>query len=156
MADLCVEYTFGSVTINEQDATMNRLVLPADGITGLDGRPIRRQVDPRGQTDGGLVFTGFFGPRVIVFKGYVEINTVPFLGTVTTAYASAVMGVEDALKSALEGVINTPTNLTWTQSNGAAGSVSCVYGMPGGELQFGGEMVVPTFQFTLVEASAVI
>jgi len=156
MADLCVEYSFAGLTINEQDDTADRLVLPADGVTGLDGRPIRRQVDPRGQIDGGLVFTAFFGPMVIVFKGYVEINTVGFLGSITTAYAAAVMNLEDAVKAALEGVLNTPTALTWTQSNGNAESVTCVYGMPGGELQFGGEMAVPTFQFTLVEAATII
>jgi len=156
MADLCVEYTFGSVTINEQDSTMDRLVLPADGVTGLDGRPIRRQVDPRGQIDGSLVFTAFFSARVIVFKGYVEINSVPWPGSITTAYASAVMNLEDSVKTTLEGLMNTPTALTWTQSNGNAESVTCVYGMPGGELQFGGEMAVPTFQFTLVEAASVI
>jgi hypothetical protein len=46
--------------------------------------------------------------------------------------------------------------LTWTQSNGNAESVTCVYGMPGGELQFGGEMAIPTFQFTLIEATTFI
>lgn len=156
MADLCVEYSFAGLTINEQDPTQNRMVLPDDGVTGLDGRPIRRQVDPRGQIDGGLVFTGFFGPRVIVFKGFLEINTVSFLGAVTPAYASAVMALEDTIKSALEGVLNSPSNLTYTQSNGTGVTISCVYGMPGGEVQFGGGMVVPTFQFTLIEASAII
>lgn len=156
MADLCVPYSFAGLTINSQDPDVDRLVLPADGVTGLDGRPIRRQVDPRGQIDGGLVFTAFFGPREIVFKGYVDINTVPWPGSITTAYAAAVMNMEDAVKAALEGVLNTPTALTWTQSNGNAESVTCVYGMPGGELQFGGEMARPTFQFTLVEAASII
>lgn len=156
MADLCVEYSFAGLTINDNTDTVDRLVLPADGITGLDGRPIRRQVDPRGIIDGSIVFESFFAARIITFKGHVEINTVPFLGSITTAYAAAVMNLEDTVKAALEGVVNTPTALTWTQSNGNAESVTCVYGMPGGELQFGGEMAVPTFQFTLIEATTFI
>ncbi len=156
MADLCVAYTFGGLTINSQSDTADRLVLPDDGVTGLDGRPIRRQVDPRGVIDGSIVFEAFFAARLITFKGYVEINTVDWAGSMTTAFAAAVMNLEDSVKSTLEGLINTPTNLTWTQSNGNAESVSCVYGMPGGELQFGGPMALPTFQFTLVEATTFV
>lgn len=158
MADLCCEYSFAGLTINEVQedtaAPTDRLVVLADGIVGLDGRPIRRQVDPRGQTDGGIVFGAKYGPRIIAWNTQVKIGTVEMAPN--DAYFAAVMDFQNTVRTALEAVLNTPTPLTWTDSGGTAGSVTCVYGIPDGHVQFPGSMMDCRCTFTLVEASEII
>lgn len=154
MADTCCVYTLGSLTINA--ATGNTLLVDFDEgeITGLDGAPIRGQIDPQGQSDGGIVHGKFFGPRIISFHGKVAIRTVDPGNT--DAYVAAVNTVEASAISALESILNTPTTLSWTPTGGSAKSISVTYGTEGGEIQFFGNMLEPSFSFTLVAASPTI
>lgn len=73
-----------------------------------------------------------------------------------TPYFTAVNTLEAAVISALEGVLNTPTTLSWTPTGLSGRSISCTYGNQGGEIQFGGLMMEPTFTFTLVAADPTI
>jgi hypothetical protein len=146
VADLCCVYTFAGITINDFDS--DGLVLGDDGVTGLDGAPIRSQVDPRGQIDGGIVHTKFFGPRIITFNGFVNIQSVPIVQS--AIYFEALNDVEAAVVAALEGALNTPSNLAWTPTGQAARTLSCTYGTTGGEIAFAGSMLEKTFTFQLV------
>lgn len=154
MADLCCEYNIASIVINDDTADVDRLMTSFDNgsITGLDGAPVRSQVDPLGQTDGGIVHTKFFGPRIIAFTGDVHIQSVDPADV--TAWITAVNTLEAAVISALEGILNTPSNLTWTPTGGSGKSISVTYGVPGEEIQFSGPMRpgARTFSFSLVAA----
>lgn len=120
------------------------------GIEGLDGAPIRAQIDPRGQISGGIVHTKFFGPRIITFNGVVYIQSV--VDRQSGAAMAAVMAVELAVISALETQLNSATNLSWTPSGGSGQSISCTYGTDGGEIKFTGTMLEKRFTFSLVAA----
>ena len=114
MADVCCEYTIAGLTLNND--TGDTLMLGGDGIQGLDGAPVRSQVDPRGQISGGIVHTKFLAARIITFSGEVLIrSTSP---EDTTAYITAINAVEAATVSALEGILNTPSSLAWTPTGG--------------------------------------
>lgn len=123
-------------------------MLGENGVTGLDGAPIRAEIDDEGQGDGGIVHPKLYGPRIITFKGFCNIQSV--VVERTTAYATALNTLEDAVISALQGALNTPTNLTWTPTGGSGKSIACTYGNTGGEIQFGGSHMEKTFEFTLV------
>jgi hypothetical protein len=123
-------------------------VLDEDGVTGLDGAPIRSQIDPRGQISGGIVHNKFFGPRIITFKGFVNIQSVPVAQTAT--YFAAVNAVEAAVIAALEAALNSASNLAWTPTGQSAKTLSCTYGTVGGEIAFGGTMLQKTWTFQLV------
>jgi hypothetical protein len=114
----------------------------------LDGAPVRKQIDPRGQTDGGIVHPAFLGPRIITFTGKVLIRSNTNPGS--TGYIAAVNALENAVVAALEGILNTPSALTWTETGGGAHSITVTYGTQGGEMQFTGNMLDRGFTFTLV------
>ena len=154
MADVCCEYTIAGLTLNND--TGDTLMLGGDGVQGLDGAPIRSQVDPRGQISGGIVHTKFFAARIITFSGEVLIRTqVP---EDTTAYITAINTLEAATVSALEGILNSPSTLGWTPTGLAARSISVTYGVPGQEVQFTGEMLPGsrTWSFSLIAAAPAI
>lgn len=148
MADLCCVYSFAGISINSTTPGADRLVLAEDGVTGLDGAPIRAELDDEGQSDGGIYFPRFLGPRIIAFKGFCHIQSVPV--EMNTAYYTALNALEAGVTSALASKLNTPDTLAWTPTGGSAKSISCYYGSTGGELQFGGSMLEKTFEFTLV------
>lgn len=160
MADLCCQYTLGSIKINDTTAGANRLLTSFENghILGLDGAPIRSQVDPKGQTDGGIVHPKFFGPRIITFQGEVQIQSVLWAGGSDAAYLTAMNTLEASVISALEGIRNSATSLSWTPTGLSARSISVTYGVPGQEIQFDGPMVPGerTFSFSLVAASPTI
>jgi len=158
MADLCCEYTFSSVKINNSSDTANSLITDFEGgeILGLDGAPIRRQIDPQGQSDGGIVHNAFLGARIVTFTGLVAIVSVVDPGGNPTAVWTAINTLEAATISALEAVRNTPTNLTWTPTGGSGKTLSCQYGVPGGEIQFTGNLRERKFTFQLVAANPTI
>lgn len=155
MADTCATYTFGSLTVNPSSGDGLITDFEEGQILGLDGAPVRKQIDPQGQSDGGIVHPAFFGPRIITFQGKVAIVSVAE-GAAALTYAAAVNVVEAAAVAALEAQLNSASNLAWTPTGGAARSISCTYGTPGGELQFTGNMVDRRFQFSLVAASPTI
>lgn len=148
MADLCCEYHFGSLILNNSEEGADRLILGEDGVTGLDGRPIRAEIDDQGQSDGGLFFPRLYGARIITFKGFCHIQSVTV--EMNTPYYSALNTLESGVVSALEAQLNSATPLTWTPTGGSGKSISCYYGNTGGEIQFGGSMLEKTFEFTLV------
>ncbi len=158
MADLCCQYSFSSVVINNSSATANSLITDFDGgqIVGLDGAPIRRQIDPQGQSDGGIVFNAFFGARVVTFTGQVLIVTVADPGGDPLGMWAAINTLEAATISALEAVRNSATNLTWTPTGGSGKTLSCKYGVSGGEIQFSGNLHDRQFTFQLVAENPTI
>lgn len=150
MADYCCVYTYGGVTINAADPA-NTLIIGDDGdITGLDGAPIRAEIDDQGQSDGGLVHPKFYAARIITFSGEVLIRSVGFEDT--TAYITAINTLEAAVVTALQSQLNTETSLSWTPTGLSARSIACTYGTSGGEIQFSGAMLPGErkFTFTLV------
>lgn len=155
MADTCCPYTIAGLTINA--ATGDCLLTDfEDGqISGLDGAPVRKQIDPQGQSDGGIVHPAFLGARIITFQGKVLIRSVPDTAPPLT-YAAAVNVVEAAVVSALSGILNSASSLAWTPTGGSAKSISVTYGTDGGEIQFSGNMVDRRFSFTLVAANPTI
>lgn len=146
MADLCCVYTFGALTLNPPSG--DGLFVGEGGIQGLDGKPIRAQVDNKGVTDGGIVHPKFFGPRAIRFGGPMKIESVARKPTL--AFFAAVNAVEAATIGALEALLNTPTALNYTPQGQGAESLTCTYGIQGGEIQFGGSMMMKTWTFVLV------
>lgn len=152
MADLCCPYAVAGITINNATAGADRLVLDSDGVTGLDGAPVRSQVDPRGQTAGGIVHPKLLGARIITFKGFVHIQSVE--PDERIPYLTAINALEAAVVSALEGILNSASTLSWTPTGAAARSISVTYGVPGQEIQFTGEMLPGerTFSFGLIAA----
>lgn len=156
MADVCCQYTFGSVTLNPADESTDHLRLMDDGMVGLDSRPVRRQRDPASRTDGAIVFHAYFHGRVIQVKALMVIGTTGHEDGLTAEYLTAYNTLEAAIVSALEGLVNTPTNLSWTPTGGSPQTLSCVYGADGSEVTFTGPMIARVCEFTLVEASAII
>ena len=154
MADLCCAYTYAGVILNNPDPDANHLMLGEDGVTGLDGAPIRSEIDDQGQSDGGIVHPKLYGPRIITFKGFVNIVTE--LDKKTAAYSTALNVLEAAVTAALEAQLNSAAALTWTPTGGSGKSISCTYGNSGGEIRFGGSHFEKTFEFTLVAADPTI
>jgi hypothetical protein len=158
MADLCCPYVIAGITINNATALADRLMTSFDNghILGLDGAPIRAEIDDQGQSDGGIVHPKFFAARIITFQGEVHIQSQP--PEDTPAYVGAINTLEAAVISALEGILNTPSSLAWTPTGGSARSISVTYGTSGGEIQFDGPMLPGerTFAFTLVAAEPTI
>lgn len=157
MADYCCQYTFSTVEINDTTADVDRLMIGDEGeITGLDGAPIRAEIDPQGQSDGGIVHEKHYGPRIISFSGEVHIQSVGFEDR--DGYIAAINTLEAAVVSALEAQLNSAANLTWTPTGGSGKSISCTYGTDGGEISFSGAMLPGErkFTFTLVAANPTI
>jgi hypothetical protein len=158
MADLCAPYSIAGITINNATAGVDRLLTSFENgqITGLDGAPVRSQVDLLAVTNGGIVHTKYYAPRIITFAGEVHIQSVT--EAMTTAYITAINTLEAAVISALEGILNTPSTLSWTPTGLSARSISVTYGVPGQEIQFSGPMLPGerTFAFSLVAASPTI
>ena len=149
MADLCCEYTMGGTgLILNDDSGANRLVCGPDGVAGLDGRPIRSQIDPAGVDHGGIVHDKWWAHRIVIFSGFVHIQSME--PTISPTYFALVNAVEAAWISGLEGLLNTEFNLTWTPSGGSGKTLACTYGTPDGEIEFSGTMLDKRFRFALV------
>ena len=136
MTDYCCEYSVGaSLKMNESGADT---LIPRK-ITGLDGRPIRRTVLPKGATDGGIVQTARFGPRLINVSGDFLIQAAD--GTIVTpaedltTYLTRVMTLSAAWESGLEALLNTNFTLGYTPTGQSAASKTCRYGYEGAEWQ---------------------
>lgn len=156
MADTCCTYTFGSLTVNPSSGNGLTTDFEEGNIAGLDGAPVRKQIDPQGQQSGGIVHTAFYGARIITFTGKVFIDPDVVPDVASTAYVAAVNAVESAAVSALQAQLNSATNLAWTPTGGSGKTISCTYGVPGGEIQFSGNMIDRRFSFSLVAADPTI
>ena len=151
MADCCATYTFGGVTINGAETTDTLITPSYDNIQGLDGAPVRRQIDPVAQGNGDLNLQGeFLAGRVITFSGEIHIGTMG--GSITgdaatmALFLSKVVTLQKAVVAACEAQLSSSASLAWTDSAGAARSISCFYGLPGQVVQFGGATpLTPTF-----------
>jgi hypothetical protein len=113
MADICDIYTLAGLTFNAA-APADTYVISE--ITGLDGAPIRAPVDDRPQTDGGIVFPNFLGPRRITFEGFFGVRSVDY-GADPSGYVVALNTLEAAMLTALEGIRNSDGTLAWTGSS---------------------------------------
>jgi len=160
VADRCATYTYAAVTING-DPDTDTLVISddaSDEITGLDGAPVRRQVDPLAGQNGGDSQPARLGHRVIGFKGRVHIGTQPDKdpNRDPAGYNTKLVTLQKAIVAALEAQLNSATTLAWTDATGDSRSISAMYGVPGGEIVFGGTRDDPTFQFSLVAENPTI
>lgn len=154
MADTCCAYSVAGITINATTGNTLHTDFEGGDITGLDGAPIRSQIDPQGQSEGGIVHQKFLGPRIITFQGKILIrSTNP--GD-PEGYTAAVNAVIAAAVSALEGFLNSTTTLAWTPTGGSAHSITVTYGTEGGEFQSTGPMLDKSWTFTLVAADPTI
>jgi hypothetical protein len=154
MSDTCCTYTVAGITINASSGDTLNTDFEEGVISGLDGAPIRKQIDPRGQTDGGIVHPAFFGPRVITFAGKVLIRSNNDPGS--TLWNTAVNNLELSVVTALESFLNSTTTLSWTPTGGSPRSLTVTYGTEGGEIQFSGNMLDRNFTFTLVAENPTI
>lgn len=162
MADLCCTYTYAGVTLNPGAPTPGSVILTTKQITGLDGAPVRATADNKGLTDGTNLYDGRrrFAGRVVVFSGeVVYIRAAGGSGIVNfmdDAIRAAFNTLEATTIAALEGQLNSFTNLAWTPQGGAGRSLSCLYGNPGNEIQFDGDLPNRTYSFALVSEAAAI
>lgn len=152
--DLCCEYPFPGFTINDETDGIDSPVLVESGIVGLDGGPIRRQVDPAGVEDGGLVHPAWFGPRLVTWKGKILIQSVDW--ELTPEYLAAANTLMNTMTSSLEGIRNSDYVLGWTPTGLGAHSLTLRYGMPGGEIQFSGTMLDLQWTFQTISADPTI
>lgn len=155
MQDLCAEYAFPSFTINDAD-DVDRAVLVPDGIEGLVGGTVRRTVWPKGKAAGAILGTARPGARVVTWKGELDIKMEWDPG-VMTDYIERVNILMAAMRTGLEGILNSNHTLTWTPTGLTQYSLVIRYcAGPGGELKFGGSMKAPTFTFTTISADPTI
>lgn len=125
MADLTCTYTLatpgGTITFNNGDLhTLDDLYWIA-AIEGLDGAPIRAQIDNAPQTHGGIVHTFWRGPRHIGFQGSILIQSVPWGGSCLVERND----MEEDLRVALESTLQDNTGtLSWTPAGQSARSLT--------------------------------
>lgn len=147
-------YTVAGLTINATSGDCLFTDWTDGDVQGLDGAPVRKQIDPKGQTSGGIVQIGLLGPRIITFSGIVLVRTVDPGDPL--GFAAAVNAVTEGARTTLEGFVNASTTLAWTPNGMAAHSISVTYGTEGGEFQTSGPMLQKKFSFTLVAADPTI
>lgn len=99
MANICDIYHLAGLTFND---TSGDTYITTD-IQGLDGAPIRSEVDDKPQTDGGIMFPAFLGPRHVTFEGFIGIRSQEF-GTNKAAYIAVMDYMEEAMIDALESI----------------------------------------------------
>lgn len=116
MADYTTTYTLAgtstTVVFNDGElggGSLDDLYWISD-IDGLDGAPLRAQIDNAPQADGGIVHTFWKGPRHINIQGDIIIQSVPF-GSNCLAERN---DMEEALRVVLEEIIRADGTLTWT------------------------------------------
>lgn len=124
MADLATIYTLttpgGAISFNNGDLrTLDDLYWIAQ-IEGLDGAPVRLQTDNAPQSHGGIVHTGWKGPRHITMEGSILIQSVPWGGSCLTERNA----MEEALRVALESIIQADGTLAWIPAGQGARSLT--------------------------------
>lgn len=142
--DLCVEYAVGaSLKLNQGGMSGTTTTIRTTAITGLDGRPIQVTIVPNAGTSGSDRLTAQLRGRVIRFTGDVVVYSAGELFTpadavtngTMTAYLTAVNTLVDAWVSGLEAAVNSSFTLSWTPTGLGADSLTCFYGVEGGEFQ---------------------
>lgn len=154
MADRCCTYTWGTIVINGDVDTDTAVITDAesDGILGLDGAPIRRQIDPVALDDGGDSQDALLAHRIITVTAHVHIGTHPNRDPTidTPGYNTKLVTLQKAWVAECEAHLNTAQSLTWTDATGASRSINAKYGVEGGEIVFGGTTFEPTVTFQLL------
>lgn len=114
MADLSCVYELvtpnGTITFNDGDLYTTDDLYWISDIEGLDGPVIRAPVDNAPQAHGGIVHTFWKGPRHVVMQGAIVIQSVPWGGSCLTERNT----MEEALRVALESILQQDGTLTWT------------------------------------------
>lgn len=114
MADLACLYELvtpaRTINFNDGDLRTTDDLYWISQIEGLDGPPLRLQTDNAPQSHGGIVHTGWKGPRHITMEGAILIQSVPWGGS-CLAERNA---MEEDLRIGLESIIQTDGTLTWT------------------------------------------
>lgn len=110
----------GTITFNDGDLhTLDDLYWLAD-IQGLDGAPVRAQMDNAPQAHGGIIHTFWKGPRHVVMEGSILIQSQP-LGANCLTERNA---MEEALRVALESILQADGTLAWTPTGQSARSLT--------------------------------
>jgi hypothetical protein len=142
--DLCVEYSVGaSLKLNQGGTSGTTTTIRTTAITGLDGRPIQVTIVPNSATSGSDKLTGQLRGRVIRVQGEIWVYSGGELLTpadaakngAMTAYLTAVNSLVDSWVSGLEALLNSTFTLSWTPTGLGADSLTCTYGVEGGEFQ---------------------
>lgn len=102
---------WGTITFNA--ATGDQYRLSTDS-TGLDGAPLRTQVDDAPQTDGGLVHNFYKGARHVTLIGQLRVIST----TVPASVIAARNTLEDNLIAACESIIRADGTLSFTRTGG--------------------------------------
>lgn len=133
---------FGTISFNTGTGDEYRIT----NIEGLDGAPIRTQVDDAPQTDGGLVYPFFFGARHITIEGQLRVRSQ----TTTPNLIGARNAMEDALVSALASIIRADGVFSFTRTGASARALAVRNDVT---VQFSGSGLIKDFIFGLVAAN---
>lgn len=119
MPDLASPYTLatpgGTILFNNSGIDLFNMVGGPDeyyisDIQGLDGPSIRAPVDNRPQTHGGLVHPFYKGPRRVTIEGSLMVRST----RVQNAMRLIRNDMEEALRVALESILQADGTLSWT------------------------------------------
>lgn len=120
MADLACVYELatpsGTIRFNDGDLHTSDDLYWISEIEGLDGPQLRAQVDNAPQAHGGIVHTFWKGARQVTMQGAILIQSVPWGGECLPQRND----MEDALREALESIIQANGTLTWTPATAGA------------------------------------
>jgi hypothetical protein len=126
MADISALYTLvtpaGNILFNNgtlAHGSTDDLYWLSD-INGLDGAPLRAQIDNAPQAQGGIVHTIWRGARHVDMQGDIFIQSKPLGG----ACLPARNAMEEALREALESIQQIDGTLSWTPSGLTARSLT--------------------------------
>lgn len=89
-------------------ASGNTYWLDPTRCSGLDQAPLRTVIDPRPQTDGGLMHSNLRGPRRVTLGGLIIADTIANRNTLESSLKQALEAIEEA-----DGTFTiTPTGLS--------------------------------------------
>lgn len=130
MADLTAVYTLttpgGTISFNNGDLHTTTDLYWIQNIRGLDSPSLRTPFDDAPQTHGGLIHNFWKGPRHIGFEGVILIQSVPIGG----ACQEELNGMESALMTALESILQTDGTLAWQPLGDSSKSLGVRYEVP--------------------------
>lgn len=153
MADLACVYTLstpgGTVSFNDGDLHTTDDLYWIANIDGLDGAPIRAQVDNAPQAHGGIIHTFWKGPRRVTIEGSILVQSVRWGGSCLVVRNE----MEDDLRVALESTHQSSGTLSWTPSGQSARSLTVRNDIPVDFTPQEGYMIMG-FTFGLVSAAS--
>lgn len=110
MADLCDVYTLGTNDIVFNADTGDTWLI--QDLQGLDGAPIRREIEDNPQAPGKLLYPAFLDARIITFEGTLLIRSVE--PEDIDGYAAAQQALDDTASAYSDSSINTDRTLAWS------------------------------------------